>query len=194
MIYLPTVRSIEPSSGSLIRLPVELLCLITSYCDSYTDINAVTRCNKLLYQSLNILMYRRNMQDLSGSALTWAAACRRPDTARKVFESCQGVVLSPVRLRVALFLATQNWSRVIVKMLIDHGADVNARIGWYGHVLQAASWRGDASLVQSLLDVGADVNAQGGHYGNALQAASLAGHEGIVCQLMQAGATSVSLN
>jgi hypothetical protein len=148
----------------------------------------MTRCNKLLYKSLNSLMYRRNMQDPSGSALTWAAACRRPDTARKVFDLCEGIVLSPARLRVALFLATQNWSRVIVKMLIDHGADVNARIGWHGHVLQAASWRGDASLVQSLLDVGADVNARGGHYGNALQAASWAGHKSTIDLLIQAGA------
>jgi ankyrin repeat protein len=118
----------------------------------------------------------------------WAVACRQSDTARRVFESCKGIVLPPTRLRTALFLATQNWSRVIVKLLIDHGADVNARIGWSGHVLQAASLRGDTALVQSLLNAGADVNAQGGHYGNALRAASWAGHEDIVDLLVRAGA------
>lgn len=81
-----------------------------------------------------------------------------------------------------------------MKLLIDHGADVNARVGWYGHVLQAASLRGDTALVQSLLYAGANVNAQGGHYGNALQAASWAGHESIVDLLVKAGAAIEQVN
>jgi ankyrin repeat protein len=105
-----------------------------------------------------------------------------------MFESCNGIVLPPTRLRTALFFATQNWSRVIVKLLIDHGADVNARIGCSGHVLQAASLRGDMALVRSLINSGADVNAQGGHYGTALQAALWAGHEDVVDLLIRTGA------
>jgi hypothetical protein len=184
MSSLSTRSSLAP----LLRLPKELLRLIASHCDSYAEINAVTRCNKQLYYSVNHLLYRRNMQDPSGCALMWAVTCRQSDTCRRVFESCKGIVLQPTRLRTALFLATQNWSRVIVKLLIDHGADVNARMGWSGHVLQAASLRGDTALVQSLLDAGADVNAQGGHYGNALRAASWAGHENTVDLLIQGGA------
>ncbi|KAK2603444.1 hypothetical protein QQS21_004395 [Conoideocrella luteorostrata] len=56
--------------------------------------------------------------------------------------------------------------------LIHNGADVNTQGGYYGSVLQAASYRGHQEIVQLLLDEGADVNAQGGYYGSALQAAS----------------------
>ncbi|EXK76369.1 hypothetical protein FOQG_18887 [Fusarium oxysporum f. sp. raphani 54005] len=48
--------------------------------------------------------------------------------------------------------------------LTTEGADVNAQGGWYGNVLQAASYKGHLEIVQTLLDRGADINAQSGGY------------------------------
>ncbi|KAH8593155.1 hypothetical protein B0O99DRAFT_673995 [Bisporella sp. PMI_857] len=63
-------------------------------------------------------------------------------------------------------------SQETVKLLLDHGADVNTQGGHYGNALQAAAAVSESQeTVKLLLDQGADVNAQGGHYGNALQAA-----------------------
>jgi len=42
-----------------------------------------------------------------------------------------------------------------VQILIDVGADVNARGGYYGNALQAASTRGHEKVVQILIDAGA---------------------------------------
>ena len=46
-----------------------------------------------------------------------------------------------------------------VKLLLDHGAHINAQGGLYGSSLQAASHRLDGEMVQFLLNHGADINA-----------------------------------
>ncbi|KAJ5772187.1 hypothetical protein N7520_002716 [Penicillium odoratum] len=74
------------------------------------------------------------------------------------------------------------------RLLLDAGADINAQGGALGNALQAASFRGNITIVQLLLDAGADVNAQGGKYGSALQSASSGGHMDIVQLLLDAGA------
>ena len=73
-------------------------------------------------------------------------------------------------------------------ILLDRGAEVNARGGYYGNALQVASSKGHNQVVQILLDKGADVNAQGGYYGNALQAALSGGHIQVVQTLLNKGA------
>ncbi|KAK3946522.1 ankyrin repeat-containing domain protein, partial [Pseudoneurospora amorphoporcata] len=72
----------------------------------------------------------------------------------------------------------------VVRLLLDHGADVNARGGTYDTALQAAAvgrrqgvideggGPGWLNVAKALLDYGADVNARGGKYGTALQAAA----------------------
>ncbi|RYP62609.1 hypothetical protein DL771_009652 [Monosporascus sp. 5C6A] len=70
-------------------------------------------------------------------------------------------------------------------LLLEKGADVNARGGPCGNALQAASIRGNENIVTMLLEKGADVNAQAGLYGSALQAASVRGNENIVTMLLE---------
>ncbi|KZP27544.1 hypothetical protein FIBSPDRAFT_730607, partial [Athelia psychrophila] len=60
---------------------------------------------------------------------------------------------------------------VIVRLLLEKGADVNAPGGYYGNALQAASEGGHDVIVRLLLEKGANVNAQGGRLGSALKAA-----------------------
>lgn len=66
----------------------------------------------------------------------------------------------------------RRFSDVIV-LLLERGADVNAKGGHFGSPLQAVSWACRFNLVKLLLSHGADVNAQNGVHGTALQAASM---------------------
>ena len=72
--------------------------------------------------------------------------------------------------------------------LLEMRADVNAKGGYYGNALQAASKQGHEAIAKLLIEKGADVNAQGGEHGNALQEASNGGHENIAKLLMEKGA------
>jgi hypothetical protein len=89
-----------------------------------------------------------------------------------------------------LYFASLKGLNIIVQMLLEKGADVNAQgDGRFGNALQAASIGGQDKVVQILLAKGADVNAQGdGYYNNALQAASANGQDKIVQILLAKGA------
>ena len=58
-----------------------------------------------------------------------------------------------------------------VKILVEHGADIDAKGRLGGNAMQAASYNGQAKIVAFLLRKGADVNSYGGEYGTALIAA-----------------------
>jgi hypothetical protein len=90
--------------------------------------------------------------------------------------------------RTPLYIAAEKGAIVLIRMLLDKGADVNAQGGEYGNALQAASAGGHKEMATLLLDKGADVNAQGGRYGNALQAALEKGHKEIATLLLDKGA------
>ncbi|KAI9768507.1 MAG: hypothetical protein M1839_004029 [Geoglossum umbratile] len=87
-----------------------------------------------------------------------------------------------------LLLAVAYGRNVVVKLLLDKGAGVNAQGGEYGNALYMASSGGHEQIVKLLLDKGANVNARGGWYGDPLQAASSGGHEQIVKLLLNKGA------
>lgn len=55
----------------------------------------------------------------------------------------------------------------IVQLLLQGETDVNAKGGFFGNALQAASFAGHGEIVQLLMQAGADVRAQDGFYGNA---------------------------
>ncbi|KAL8647244.1 MAG: hypothetical protein Q9226_006514 [Calogaya cf. arnoldii] len=63
-----------------------------------------------------------------------------------------------------------------VQLLIDAGADVNAKGGMLHTALQAAAIDAHVTTMRVLLDAGADVNAVGGIYGSALSAAYREGY------------------
>jgi hypothetical protein len=89
---------------------------------------------------------------------------------------------------VPLYYAALLGLSTVTKLLLDQGADVNARGGRYSNALQAASAEGHEQVVKMLLNAGANVNAQGGFCGNALQAALVGGHQQVVKTLLEAGA------
>jgi ankyrin repeat protein len=101
--------------------------------------------------------------------------------------------------------------KAIIKLLLEHNADVNAQGGYYGNALQEAAIAGDLEVVRLLLDngttinpqgrcreercvgqvplrSGAQVNAEGGCLGTALQAAAVFGKLDILQLLLDRGA------
>jgi hypothetical protein len=90
--------------------------------------------------------------------------------------------------RTPLYVVAERGAGGSARLLLDKGADVNAKGGHYGNALQTASLRGHKDVVTLLLDKGANVNAQGGLYGNALQAAAFGGYKEVVTLLLDKGA------
>ena len=63
----------------------------------------------------------------------------------------------------ALLAGSRRGDEVIVKLLLENGAEVNANLkGEYGNTLQAASYEGHEAIVKLLLENEAVVNARGG--------------------------------
>ncbi|KAJ7353008.1 hypothetical protein DFH08DRAFT_692431 [Mycena albidolilacea] len=75
---------------------------------------------------------------------------------------------------------------LIVQLLI--GADMNAKGGHYGSVLQAAPSSGSEPIFQLLIANDATVNLQGGYFGSAIQATACCKSEPIVELLIANGA------
>jgi ankyrin repeat protein len=88
----------------------------------------------------------------------------------------------------ALQAASSKGHDMMVQILLDGGAYVNAHGGEYGTALQAASANGHINILKMLLRNGADINARNGRYGAALNAALLSGSHEIVQTLLDMGA------
>ena len=87
-----------------------------------------------------------------------------------------------------LYMTSLRGHANIVQLLLDKGADINAKGGDHGSALQAASSSGELDVVQLLLANGADVNGPGGEDVNALQAAVIGGHPNVIQLLLDHGA------
>jgi ankyrin repeat protein len=89
-----------------------------------------------------------------------------------------------------LHAAAAGRSRESVRILLEHGADANARQhgGWTA--LHAASQTGDVELVRLLIASGADVQARADNNQNALDLAMTGGHQPVVDVLDEYAATA----
>jgi Ankyrin repeats (3 copies) len=119
----------------------------------------------------------------SGALLSWVQLYN-PDKPREDLD----LSLTSKDVAQPLYYAAFVGLSKVIENILPQVTNVNARGGWYGNALQAASLGGHEKVVQMLVDAGADVNAQGGYYGNALQAASYDGNEKVVQMLVDAGA------
>lgn len=63
--------------------------------------------------------------------------------------------------------------KMVVRLALQEGADINADHGIYSSALHAAVSSGHRIVAELLIERGADVNSGGGKHGSALQAASI---------------------
>ncbi|KAK7221468.1 hypothetical protein V2G26_009471 [Clonostachys chloroleuca] len=71
----------------MLHLPNEILEAIASWLETQRDIYALVRTSRQLRDALNSTLYRRNVEDSGGSALTWAVDYRREETAIKAIRA-----------------------------------------------------------------------------------------------------------
>ncbi|KAI8497124.1 hypothetical protein Bbelb_250730 [Branchiostoma belcheri] len=88
----------------------------------------------------------------------------------------------------ALHLASEDGHTRVVKLLIQHGADVGAKDKYGQTALHLASRHGRTWVVEMLIQHGADVKARNNHGRTALHLASGAGQTGVVELLIKHGA------
>ncbi|KAJ7659436.1 ankyrin repeat-containing domain protein, partial [Mycena olivaceomarginata] len=118
------------------------------------------------------------------STLWVAAASDLLETARHLLK--RG--MSREEKSLSLQVAAQCGHISMVQLLIAKGADVNARVGYYGSALHIAVTLGHHDITRLLITEGADVNVQGGEYGSVLQSAVSWDDEDIVRVLIEKGA------
>jgi ankyrin repeat protein len=87
-----------------------------------------------------------------------------------------------------LYLASEGGYINIVKLLLDRGADIDAKVDLWGTALTIAAVSNQEEVVRLLLERGADVNVENEFCSGALDAAAQYGHEEIAEMLYDAGA------
>ncbi len=89
---------------------------------------------------------------------------------------------------IPLHLAAECGHREIVELLLDRGADINARANYNRTALHLAAERGHREIVELLLDRGADINIRTNYNRTALHIAALWGNREIAELLLDRGA------
>lgn len=90
-------------------------------------------------------------------------------------------------LELAMVAAARYGRATTVKLLLDHGADINYP-GVEGTALHAAAKRNHIKIVEMLLRLGASMEIQQSIYGSPLYCAAQAGHENVIALHLDRGA------
>jgi ankyrin repeat protein len=143
---------------SLLDLPNELLLSIAESLRCESGINAFARTNSQLYCLLNTFLYQYHIRTSDHSALPWAAHHGLTNTVLKFLDLGANVqaTLDKDKSATALHLASKSGYLVIVEILIQSGADINARTSKGVIPLHGAVVRGHEHITRVLLESGAD--------------------------------------
>lgn len=88
----------------------------------------------------------------------------------------------------ALLAAARRGHADLVRLLLDHQADVNAKSSSLQTPLHGAAWNGHLAVVELLLERGADINSQSNSGQTALHGAAWNGHAAVAKLLIERGA------
>jgi len=137
------------------------------------------RVNELLRQQKELI---KGFSNDGWTALHLACFFGHPAIAEALIASGADVnVRSTNAMKNApLHAAAAGRNREAVRLLLEHGADANARQegGWTA--LHAAAQNGDVEMARLLIAAGADVHARAANQQNALDLALTKGHQGMV--------------
>ncbi|GIZ38905.1 hypothetical protein CKM354_000230400 [Cercospora kikuchii] len=131
-----------------------------------------------------------------GSATALQLACSRGDAPIVRFLLDRGADMSVdgAEFGPALQAAVASYNKDIIRMLLEHGAEINARStmnSYYRTALDAAAYRGHADIASLLIELGADIYAYVDvkccYHGDALFAAARAGSCDILFKLLDRG-------
>src|SRR5947207_348747 len=100
-----------------------------------------------------------------------------------LMEELMSSILMKTHKKDILRAASNRGNEVMIRLLLNESANVNAEGKYYGNALQAAVDKSHEVMIQLLLENDVDVNAERGYYENALQAAAYNDHE-VVFQLL----------
>ncbi|KAL4961525.1 ankyrin repeat domain-containing protein [Aspergillus stella-maris] len=179
-----------------LTLPCELLIIIAKVIKSEKDLNAYGRSCRLLYNLTIDHLYLNNVKEHGSFALFWAAENGMIETVRKCLAQGADVDLrapatsdwatAPTMMGSALCFAIAYGHKSIVLFLLDNGADVNLRDGYYRTSLRFANGR--EPLLKILLDRGANVNSRDGVGRTPLMTAVNDDNVNSILLLLRAGA------
>ncbi|KAH6886789.1 ankyrin repeat-containing domain protein [Thelonectria olida] len=98
-----------------------------------------------------------------------------------------------IKMSADLFQQPLYWAAflgdlALVELLVDQGADITAREGYFESAFGVAAFRGHLEVVEFLLGHGLSPNLQGTTFGSILQIAVAGGHLPVVRRLLEAGA------
>lgn len=171
-IFAALAKGHEGAAATLLGLP-------STICDGVTITHDLDR-----YRDVWMPWRHRDRTPLS-----WAAQEDKPHLVRAFIRSGVSIEEEDRGQYRPLMRALEQGHSAMAQLLIDEGADVNAkhsRFGW--SALIWASRRGDKSIARHLIEKGADVNAKDIHGWTALIWASSEGNRAIVQLLIEKGA------
>ncbi|KMP10199.1 hypothetical protein CIRG_09880 [Coccidioides immitis RMSCC 2394] len=175
----------EEGLEHIIRLPPEIGVNI----NGSGGCSAVCAAAKNGHKNVLELLVRRKFDSNAGNV--------GAVTPAKVEEACthavqllleKGEIICDKRHHTALCAASRKGREDMVRLLLDHGSNINAESRSCGSALYEAAKEGHVSLVHFLLSNGASVNGKGAFYNTPLGAAARYGHVRIVCSLLESGA------
>lgn len=170
---------------SLPSLPDELLLHIAGYLSSLKDIDSLVKTHRRIYHALNRHLYELSIRRYEHFTLSW---CAGRGSLNHVLIHLE---MGASSLDKALYAATVGCHYSIMEVLIQSGANANARMGNGFTLLHAAACVNPFTPhIQFLLDNGADLNArtEGKYEGySALHLAAALGNSSVLELLLDLG-------
>lgn len=171
----------------LLAIPLAAVCSASDIADAAMQ-GDEERVSNLLAQQVDV-----NAAQVDGAtALHWAVRLDNLAMANRLLTAGARPAVANRVGATPLLLAGLNGSAEMIALLLEHGADANARLTMTGDtVLMLAARTGLPAAVKVLLDHGAQVNArENWGQATALMWAVAEGHNEVVSMLIRAGADS----
>ncbi|KAJ5577387.1 uncharacterized protein N7459_006351 [Penicillium hispanicum] len=168
----------------LLALPTELLQIVLGWLEE-KQMFPLLRVNRDLYTITLPYLYQHNVHRSGSSALPWYAQRGHEAGVRRLLSFNADVNALDEDDVSALRLAVNEGHVGVVRLLLEHGADVQKEKFRFIH---GAVRRGNTAVVKLLLDYGGDVNAVDEYNTVPLKEAAIAGNREMVRLLLEYGA------